>query len=336
MPLKLYDRNGIWWYRGTVAGRRLHESTRTADRKTAERLANRAEAREFKRDLDGPASVLSFGDAAVLYLDSGKSDRFLETPLKHWKNTLVKDIVPGAIRLAAIKCYPKAGPATRNRQFITPTVAVINNAASMNLCSPLMKVERFPVPKKKRNEADWPWVQAFMSAAPANAAALAMFGYLTGARISTITSLQWQDVDFTRSEATLWKTKNGDDHIVHLPAGLVVAMANLTTDRNGPVFGYASRHSVKSAWGAATRRAGIRPLTPHALRHGFATGLLRAGVDPVTVAWLGGWESAQLVVDTYGHAMKDRTVTSRLAGPPAHHAGIDAANLLMKTGTSAK
>jgi len=333
MPLKLYDRGGIWWYRGTVAGRRVHESTRTSDRKTAERIANRAEAREFKRDLDGPASILTFGAAAALYLEADRSDRFLKPVLDHWKNTLVKDISPGAIRLAAIKVYGSAGPATRNRQFITPTVAVINHAATLGLCSPLVKVDRFPVGKRRRDEADWAWVEAFAACAPAHLAALVRFGYLTGARISNITDLDWASVDLGRREAVLWKTKNGDDHITHLPPALVVALANLGTDRTGKVFGYASRHSIKSAWFASIKRAGIRRLTPHSLRHGFATGLLRAGVDPVTVAWLGGWESAQLVVSTYGHAMKDRTITNRLAGPLLHQPAKDVEEFLKKTGS---
>lgn len=332
MPLNLYDRKGIWWYRGTVAGRRIHESTRTSDKKTAERIANRAEAREFKRDLDGPASILTFGAAAALYLDAGRSDRFLKPVLDHWKNTLVKDITPGAIKLAAIKVYAKAGPATRNRQFITPTVAVINHAATLELCPALTKVDRFSVPKKRRDEADWKWVQALAAHAPKNLGALAMFGFVTGSRISNITDLKWSAVDFDRREAVLWQTKNGDDHVAHLPPELIVAMANLETDRKGKVFGYSSRHSIKSAWNASIKRAKIRRLTPHALRHGFATGLLRAGVDPVTVAWLGGWESAQLVVDTYGHAMKDRTITNRLSGPPVHQHPEAATELLMKTG----
>lgn len=331
MPLKIYNRNGIWWYRGTVAGRRIHESARTADRKTAERIANRAEAREFKRDLDGPAAVLTFGAAAALYLEADRSDRFLRTVIDHWKNTLVKDITPGAIKLAAIKNYPGASAATRNRQFITPTVAIINHAATLGLCSPMVKIERFPVPKRKRDEADWQWIEAFASEAPAHLAALALFGFLTGARISTITDLLWSSVDLQKGEAVLWRTKNGDDHVCHLPPVLVVSLANLDTDRDGKVFGYASRHSIKSAWFAAIERAGIRRLTPHSLRHGFATGLLRAGVDPVTVAWLGGWESPQLVVEIYGHAMKDRTVTERLTGPPSHQSGAAVENVLMKT-----
>ncbi len=331
MPLKLYDRGGIWWYRGTVAGRRIHESTRTTDRKTAERIANKAEAREFKRDLDGPSSVLTFGTAAALYLDADKSDRFIKPVLDYWKNALVKDITPGAIRLAAIKVYPKAGPSTRNRQFITPTVAIINHASTLGLCSPLVKVDRFPVGKKRRDEADWEWVEAFASEAPYHLGVLAKFGFLTGARISSMTDLEWSSVDLGKREAVLWKTKNGDDHTVHLPPVLIVDLANLSTDRSGKVFGYATRHSVKSAWAAAIRRSGIRKLTPHSLRHGFATGLLRAGVDPVTVAWLGGWESAQLVVDTYGHAMKDRTVTNRLVAPPLHQTGVEVQNVLMKT-----
>jgi len=53
-------------------------------------------------------------------------------------------------------------------------------------------------------------------------------------------------------------------------------------------------------------------LTPHCCRHGFATGLLRAGVDPVTVAKLGGWKSPAHVFATYGHASDDRTLTNRL------------------------
>jgi hypothetical protein len=60
------------------------------------------------------------------------------------------------------------------------------------------------------------------------------------------------------------------------------------------------------------RAAGIPVLTPHCCRHGFATELLRRGVDVHTVAWLGGWASPAQVLATYGHAIKRRDLTNVL------------------------
>ena len=46
------------------------------------------------------------------------------TPLlKHFTTTLLREIDQHAIDLAAKKLYPKAGPATRNRQVFTPASA---------------------------------------------------------------------------------------------------------------------------------------------------------------------------------------------------------------------
>jgi site-specific recombinase XerD len=77
--------------------------------------------------------------------------------------------------------------------------------------------------------------------------------------------------------------------------------------------------SSKDAWKTACKKAGIKPLTHHCCRHGFATGLLRRGVDVVTVAWLGGWADAGQVLKTYGHAIKNPKLTDLLTGPELAH-----------------
>lgn len=101
MPLKLYLRGDVWHYRGTVAGRRLRGSTGVSrqNRETAQRVIAELEARAWKGRID-PGSVLTFAQAANLYIASGKPTRFVGKVLDHWKNTPVKDISGGRIREA--------------------------------------------------------------------------------------------------------------------------------------------------------------------------------------------------------------------------------------------
>lgn len=48
------------------------------------------------------------------------------------------------------------------------------------------------------------------------------------------------------------------------------------------------RRQIETWLRHVVRKAGARPISPHALRHGFASQLLRAGVDPETVRRLMG------------------------------------------------
>lgn len=316
MPLRLYKRGKIWHYRGTVAGRLLRGSTKTASKETAQRIAANIEQGAWNGRLD-PKSALTFAQAAMLYRQADKSDRFLRKIEDYWKDTPVKEMTSGAIRAASLSLYPKAGPATRNRQAIVPTQAVINHAAEHELCQHI-RVSRFEVAKKAKEPATWEWVQAFMAAAKKpNLAALACFMYLTGARISQALSVQWRDVDFQARRVLIRATKKGDDdRRAHMPAELIAALANIAGERTGAVFGFKSRGNCRTQWSGAIRRAGIRPLSYHSCRHGFATGLLDKGINPITVAKRGGWKDARHVFETYGHDVAADDVTDILTDTP--------------------
>jgi integrase len=320
MPLKLYKRGKIWHYRGTVAGRLLRGSAKTASKETAQRIAANREQSAWKGHLD-PKSVLTFAQAAMLYRQAQKSDRFLRKIEDYWKDTSVREITPGAIRAAAISLYPTAGPATRNRQAIVPTQAIINHAAEHELCQHI-RVARFEVKRKAKEPVTWEWVQAFMAhAKKPNLAALACFMYLTGARISQALAVEWSDVDFRSRKVLIRATNKGDDdRRAHTPSELIAALANIPGERTGKVFGVKSRGNCRTQWAGAIRRAGIKSLSYHACRHGFATGLLDQGVNPITVAKRGGWKSAQHVFATYGHDVADDDVTDILTGTKSTHA----------------
>lgn len=313
MPLTLYRRGEIWHYRGSVAGRRLRGSTRTARKDLAQRIAAGVEETAWKSRLDGPAAVLTFAQAAILYRNAGKSERFLRPLEDYFRDTPVRDLNAGAIRQAALVLYPAAGPATRNRQAIVPAQAVINHAAEHELC-PRIRVKRFPTVRRKKRPATWEWVQAFMAAAGTpHLAALACFMFLTGARISQALAVTWDDVDLAAGLVRIAASGKGDDErYTHMPAALVAALANIAGARKGPVFRFRSRSNARTQWAGAIRRAGIAALSYHRCRHGFATGLLDKGVSPITVAARGGWKDARHVFETYGHDVAAATVTDLL------------------------
>jgi integrase len=114
-----------------------------------------------------------------------------------------------------------------------------------------------------------------------------------------------------------------------------VVLANLPRSNSGRgVFWYETRNHCLMAWRRAAKRAKIAPLSMHSCRHGFATALLHRGVDPVTVAKLGGWKGVRHVFETYGHASDDTTLTDLIAGPDLTQPTHPDARKSRKTGTS--
>ena len=321
MPVRIRRRGAVWHYSGTVAGRRLRGSTGATDRRIAERIAAEIEAKAWRRHLDGDTAHVTFAQAAIAYREAEKPPRFLAKVADYWRDTPLREITPGAVRQSAQVLYPGATGATRNRQVIVPTQAIINHAADLGWCSPI-KVRRFDVEAKTKAPAIREWVEAFAAHASPHLGALALFMFGTGARIGEAVALTWADVDLAGRTATIRVTKPRPwSRTAHLPAPVVAVLANISGDRESDarVFGYAERGSVKQPWDNVVRRAGIARLTPHSCRHGFATEMLRAGFDVKTVAARGGWKDAATVLRTYAHALEDRTVTNALFGTNLTH-----------------
>jgi integrase len=316
MPVKVYRRKGslIYNYRGTVADRRLRGSTGTTDKKRAERIAAEIENNEWKCRLDGPEAVLTFAKASILYRASKELDRkqmrYLEKIEDYWKDTLVKDMKRGAIRQSAIEMYPGCSGATWNRQVITPTQAVINHCASLDLCAPMIKIERFDYEEAIKRPTTLDWLDNFCAHAEPAIAALAIFMFATGCRISDARRIEWSDIDFNERTILISRTKDKKQRLPHLPQRLLIALANLPRDRSP--FGR-PESTLRRAWDATVVAAGIRRLTFHSCRHGATTALLHEGIDVVTVGKLVGM-APERVLRTYGHAQNDPKLTEGLFG----------------------
>lgn len=163
-------------------------------------------------------------------------------------------------------------------------------------------------------------VQAFTRATAAGACALHAFFYTaltTGLRVGELGALEWKDVQGTR--LVVRRTLGGDGtktpagrRVVPLPSDTVSVLAAhrlaLATEgvESGLVFPTVNgtpvtRQLARTSLIRWAQRAGVPVLTPHELRHTFASMMIAAGVDPATLARLLGHTSAAFTLRTYVH-----------------------------------
>ncbi len=115
--------------------------------------------------------------------------------------------------------------------------------------------------------------------------------YGGGLRVSEACGLSWEQVDFQQGVLRI-KGKGGKQRLCVVPELALIQLKRYKR-RTGPVF--KSPFSVRKAydrvryWGKA---AGLsKPLSPHVLRHSFATHLLNSGSDLRSLQELLGHES---------------------------------------------
>lgn len=306
LRLELSER-GIWQAVGSVAGKRIRKSLGTRDEGTATELKAAYEARLWQRHTYGEEAVRTFEEAAESYMTAGGEGRFLRPLILHFKGRTLGTIKPAELRAAALALYPKAGPATRNRQAIVPARAVIMHGHDLGWCG-AVKVKQFEVPKSRKHKAvDRTWMDAFMAEADKSLlphlSALALFLHQTGARISEATRLTGEHVDLSQRVAVLERTKTSEWSARELTAELVARLAGLRPKAGVRVFGYTDPKAVNRVAKRVATRAGIAVLSTHSFgRHSFGTNSLALTGDIKGVMDAGDWKSAKLFMETYVHS----------------------------------
>ena len=122
--------------------------------------------------------------------------------------------------------------------------------------------------------------------------------YATGVRVSEVVRLRWRDIDFDRRTVSIWQGKGRVDRQVMLPESFESLLKQLSEQFQGedylfPAESVRNRHrkqnasrrhlsprTVERVVERAVQVAGIKKhLTPHSMRHGFASHLLESGTD---------------------------------------------------------
>jgi integrase len=199
MPIRLArrPRSPNWIIRGTLRGIRVEESTGTDNRKVAEEIRAKREAEILAQSVYGRRATATFAEAALSYLENRGNKRFLNKVIQHFGVTPLAKIDQDAIDKGALKTYPNACTATRDRQFYTPVSAVIKHAAKRGWCSQII-LER---PDKSPGRVQWigpEEANRLIEACNEHLRPLVIFLLYTGARMGEALWLDWRDINLSR------------------------------------------------------------------------------------------------------------------------------------------
>ena len=136
--------------------------------------------------------------------------------------------------------------------------------------------------------------------------------YSSGLRLSEIRNLRFEDLDLMANKGVVQKGKGSKQRTFHIPDSVV----KLLPKGEGFVFkgreGKYSTRTIQLIIREAAIRAGIsKKVTPHWLRHSYATHLYEDGTDLRTIQLLLGHSSVK-TTEMYIHAQNDY---SRLRNP---------------------
>ena len=126
--------------------------------------------------------------------------------------------------------------------------------------------------------------------------------YSAGLRLSELINLKWRDIDFERNLIHIKSAKGRKDRVTILSPKVKKDLKILSLNQEGFVFvsnrnkKYTSS-SIQKIVSSSAVKAGIwKKVTPHTLRHSFATHLLENGTD------------IRYISDLLGHASTDTTM----------------------------
>lgn len=320
MPLELIapgERKGNKHYiaRGSLDGHgRIERSLKTSNRKLAQQRL-----RQLERELEDAAAMggrISFARAALAYMEDRKAKlaergleyhhtseaRYMARLLTHWGNTPLDELTPPVIAEAARALYPMAQPATRHRQAVTPTRAVIGHH------------ERGGLRKGVQDNARVRWLtpeeaETLIEAACPRARRLILTLLATGMRTSDVVRLQVSNINVPTAQVWIANPKNEDPRWapIERSRGLPALLDGMAPQ--GPAFltpkgqGYKIRKNnsggqFASIFNKAREAAGLGDdVTPHVLRHTWATWYYAAsGHNLVALMQAGGWKKTDMAM----------------------------------------
>jgi integrase len=307
----LYRRGKIFWFTIMQNGKRIQFSTKTENKKLADRIHAQAitEMQEGIWFEKQKAKTTTFQEMTEKYLQKYYRLRDVHT---------LKRLLPvfGQLKLAELKTEIVSDYRDERLKTVKPATVY----QELSLMRRMFNVAR----------REWKWTKdnpvADLSFAIGNKNArerwltleeekrlldcatnpswlrpLLIFALHTGMRRGEILNLLWKDVDFFRKLVTVMKSKNGEKRGIPMSQTVYNTLReiNRVVDISSRVFPISVR-SLRKAFEKALNKSGIENFHFHDLRHTFATRLVQNGVDIYKVKELLGHKTITMTM-RYAH-----------------------------------
>jgi len=263
--------------------------------------------------ISAPSQNLSFSEFSQMYLDnyakvnkrSWRDDSYrLEAKMKPFFGRYqLQDITPLMIeKYRAQRLEQGVTRSTVNRET-TILKKMFNLAIDWNLTvqNPALKVKLFSEKDTQKEKILTGEEEVkLLAESPAFLRPILAVALNTGMRRGEILNLRWEQVDLAKRLIVVKQTKSGKDRLIPINDGLYAVLRALKAlgGRQDLVFPNPMTGKpyteVKKSFKLACKRAGIVGLRFHDLRHTFASRLVEAGADIVTVRDLLGHFSVKM------------------------------------------
>lgn len=288
--MSLCKRGHVWWTYFYIDGVRHQESTGTTNRRHAERIAQKLQedALHLKHQLPQADPDMTFGALAARFLANAQPtahhlDRlkqllpyFADMPLRRITKPIVREFRQerhARKRLTDTTINRDVG-VLRHLLYWAVDEGLIET-------NPLARIRLVPERRAPKPVLTVAEERQLLAAAHPHLQDLIVAALDTGMRRGELFHQRWEHVDLARNVLLVTRSKTAQGEGREIP--FTARVRHLLEPRRQPegiVFAYRGSRvdDVKTAWRSTLRRAGVRHLRFHDLRHTFNTRLLEAGV----------------------------------------------------------
>lgn len=311
--MSLWKRGNVYWAYFYVDGVRRQYSTGTNNRRKAEAILRKLQEEENDQrfQIIEADPNITFGEIAARFLGSGTARPH---HIYHLKILLPYFGQYQALRItknvaAEFRRYRKRGNAIKDAT-VNRDLSVLRHVLywavdeHLIVSNPLTRLHMERERKTRRQVMSLEEEQDVLKTASRHLAPMIIAALDTGMRRGEITHQLWEDIDLSRRllYVTKSKTAEGEMREIPLTTRLFEILRGMQQD-SGLVFTYRGEavRIIKRSWAGTLRRAKVRHVRFHDLRHTFNTRLLEAGVIQEVRMALMGHSSGNSVHSTYTH-----------------------------------